>query len=932
MFEITRLLYNTPEGRRPSADAFLQALRQSVARARRLDVPVDTRPAELVPVPLNAELWSSAVFHRKVAPRELVPAIVADRSAALLCLGLAALDDRTLEYFADHPLLLERIYERSAPAFGAFSSSLRIQDNRVVPPGARAPSRGESLGVAPGKVEERQAQGDRDEVTALWEAVIPEKMTRPERFVLQLLELNEGRFFYLYDVIGQLDPPRRAFALGLWMTNAAARTERFKALTAGVGVFRESQLRTLPLGRASYDLSMTLMRIEVGPDGTPLPPASRGLWSRVFGGADLPDDPVRRLRNAEDDPIDAAWLIDTIGSVEVRLRAERLDQLSFGQRVFAGAAETSERGDVLVALRAFSRYRMLLWTFERIGIRAPAAYATAARRAARIGALEGRRGFEAQAQFQGALALLTRMAGVGTLDAPRAQKLIERLMALPTTEDGRFAGAVARWLRDDLAAAIASAPTTEAAVLAAMSGPASDGAIARPVTWEGQGYRLDLGAAERRRLQRVREKQEGVPLDAALDVAAAGRALRAEKLALDDAESIVARLSAVVTDIPRRVGHDGEDSTPTGLTPAPNAADALRKAIDELSRDIRNKDVKKAARMAEALIELGDTLLAEALPSIAYAADVGDPDGAVLLADDVSRRHDFGFGGRDAETRARLPWAVPRADVTPGVPWHITGSLLGLDLGLAPLALRRLNYERVLEAPKLTSNERDAFALSVSLMSPFALHDADRDAIADAFERGRRRVAALATPSDRGRAASRPNDDAAFDRLADELSMEAWRRRAVRWTLAHEANRIESMFSSVEMLVLGGGKTADLDAWGMAMVTLQGCICSRLTPPGRWPNLLGRPQLGLTASAVADLNLHVAIMLKELHLPAALAKVVLSGAMQDFIDEVRPTDDADWLTLSRAARVISRDRIEDYIAAATAAGPLIPDVGLRRQD
>src|SRR5439155_1489999 len=204
------------------------------------------------------------------------------------------------------------------------------------------------------------------------------------------------------------------------------------------------------------------------------------------------------LRNAEDDPIDAAWLIDTIGSVEVRLRAERLDQLSFGQRVFAGAAETSERGDVLVALRAFSRYRMLLWTVERIGIRAP----------------EG-----------------------------------------------------------DSAAA-----------------------IARPVAWEGQGYRLDLGAAERRRLQRVREKQEGVPLDAALDVAAAGRALRAEKLALDDAESIVARLSAVVTDIPRRVGHDGEDSTPTGLTPAPNAADALRKAIDELSRDIRNKDVKKAAR------------------------------------------------------------------------------------------------------------------------------------------------------------------------------------------------------------------------------------------------------------------------------------------------------------------------------------------------
>ena len=41
-----------------------------------------------------------------------------------------------------------------------------------------------------------------------------------------------------------------------------------------------------------------------------------------------------------------------------------------------------------------------------------------------------------------------------------------------------------------------------------------------------------------------------------------------------------------------------------------------------------------------------------------------------------------------------------------------------------------------------------------------------------------------------------------------------------------------------------------------------------------------------------------------MRLPAALAKVVLAGAMQDFIDEVRPTDDADWLTLVRAARAV----------------------------
>ena len=140
---------------------------------------------------------------------------------------------------------------------------------------------------------------------------------------------------------------------------------------------------------------------------------------------------------------------------------------------------------------------------------------------------------------------------------------------------------------------------------------------------------------------------------------------------------------------------------------------------------------------------MSDTLLADVLLSIAYAADVGDPDGTVLLADDVSRRHDFGFGAKDAEQRLRMAWSVPHQDVSPGVPWHVTGSLLGLDIGLAPLALRRLNFERVLEAPKLTSNERDTFAVSVSLLNPFALRDADRDAIADAIARGTRRVVAL---------------------------------------------------------------------------------------------------------------------------------------------------------------------------------------------
>jgi hypothetical protein len=910
VYEVMRLLYNTPEGRRPSADAFLLALRQGIARTARGVPQVDTRPAETVPVPLTTDLWSSAIFRRKVTPRELIPAILADRAAALVCLGLTALDDRTLGYLADHPSLLERIYERSATAFGAFSGSLQIEGNRVVPPGGGRPA------------EAGKAQGESDDATALWEAVVGEKVTRPERFLTQLLELNEGRLAYLYDTIGQLDPPRRAFALGLWM-NAPARMERFRAFVAGVDVYRESHLRTLPFGRASYDLSMTLTRVEVEANGMPREPASRGLWSHVFSSADLPDDGARQLRNAEDGPIDAAWLVAAIGSADVRLRSERLDQIAFGQRVF-GAAGAAERGDLLVALRALSRYRMLMWTLERIGVRTPAVYASAAHHAARLATIDGRRGFDAQAQLQGVLALVARMTAVRTLDAPRAQKLVEQLVAVPLNGNGEYAGAMARWLRDVLIPAIPRAPTDELAVIAAMSGPPSgDGPVARRVSWEGQTYRLDLGAAERQRLQKVREKQEGPSLDVAIELGVAGRALAAETIGQDAALEIAARLTALAADIPRRVGHDAADTAPPGVSPAPNASEAVRKALDELTRNIRAKDLKRAGRMGESLNQLADFLLSETLPSLAYAADVGDPDGAVLLADDVSRRHDFGFGSKDAESRLKSAWAVPRPEVTPGVPWHVNGSLLGLDIALAPLALRRLNFERVLAAPKLTSNERDSFALSVSLLNPFDLRDADRDAIVEAVARGRQRVAALTA----GAAAATSDRDSAFDRVADEISMEGWRRRAVRWMLTREPDGVPGMFSAIELLALGGGRPADFHAWGMSMLTVQGCACSRLTPPGRWPTLLGRPPLGLTASAVADLNLHIAIMLKELRLPAAIAKVVLAGAMQDFIDEAKPSDDADWLTLARTARAFTRERIEDYISAATAGGPLMPDLG-----
>jgi hypothetical protein len=112
----------------------------------------------------------------------------------------------------------------------------------------------------------------------------------------------------------------------------------------------------------------------------------------------------------------------------------------------------------------------------------------------------------------------------------------------------------------------------------------------------------------------------------------------------------------------------------------------------------------------------------------------------------------------------------------------------------------------------------------------------------------------------------------------------------------------------------------------MVALNSTGCACSRFSPPQAWRLFSGRPQIGLMVPAMADLNLRVAMVLHEMHLPSAMLPQVLSFAVQDFVNEVAPTDAYDWWTLARTAQALSRERVEDYVAMAAAVdGPLVPE-------
>jgi hypothetical protein len=880
MVEITRILFDRPTTR-IALPLLPVAAASPTARA-------DTTEAIVVPVPLPASVWSRAIFKRAIGADDLVDAILKDRTAALLCHGLAGMDDETLAFFAEQPLLLSWIAERHAWVVAAFGASLRVEGGRVRTPGG-------------------------DAFTSAWETVVGESVQQPERFLRALLAHGYGRLAYLYDLVGQLDSAHAKFVLGSWIPEGT-RLERFRALAdTFVGAQREWRLDAAPFTRPLHDAGMLLTRLAVEESGRPASPAGRLFWGRVFDGGSLTG-----VTPDTDMVFDAAWIVDAGANGDIFERADRIDQVSYAQRLF-GRAPSSTWPDVLAVLRALPAHRTLLLVLERMGIQSPGVLAAVARKARELPTAGSGSGYWAHAQFQGALAIVDRMAQVGSIDATTAERLVSSLSAVPTASGGRYDGQMVEWLRSELVPRLPQGPDLESRLIAGLSGPPADPSTP-PVEWEGQQYRIDFADAESRRLRLVREKQGSLSLDAALALGDVVRTLGRPGASTRDFQTAAATLGSWSSPFAPRSDR-GVSSAALGSRSPRATGQSVDRLADEVLRLASTRDRTRYDRLAAPAAELVDAAIGETLMSFAYAADLGDPEGAAFLGRNVALRHDFALGQRAIGSRSRSPWSIPRPGVMPGVPWHIEGSLLGLDIALARHTLRRTNLDSLPGAPSLTSNERDSFALSVALLNPRRLRDTERDAIAESMARGRARVAALATGPE------------AADRLSDDLGLDGWRRRSLRWTLAEEPDRFASMFSLTELLRIGGGLTPALEPWGMSALGTLGCVCLRLDQAPNWRLFAGRTQLGLLASVTADLHLHVATVLHDLGIPAALAKVVLGGAVQDFVDEVQPTDPSDWWSLVEAAGRVPRERMEDYVAAAAAVdGPLVPIVEPAGQD
>ena len=818
VLDIVRLVFDAKDGE----DAADTVLRNQLRRILAASPP---GRGETVPLPLDPSIWRDTLLERQTPDGQLIAAILSDRRTALVYHGLAALDDETLGWLGPDRDTL-RYLRHQAGAFAAFGRSVRVNAGRVVVPGG-------------------------PDAEAAWQTLTGADPARPAAFVRRLFK-DGGRLAFMYDTVAHLDPARQRFALGTALP-PASRAERLRAL---LGVFEmgrvEWNVETRPFSRRPLDASLVLALVDVTERGEPRGPMARQIWTRVLHDSDETSfsetAPMGAPSDSDAVPVDAAWLAARISGPLYDTGRHRLDTLLFAQRVF-GDAPPADPALVVTALRGFTAFPALMLTMERIGATSALALVRAARHAADLDAIKSDQEREASIlQFQATMGIVERAQRPGILSREAVEAIVLSLTSLPVTRSEGYDTRLATWIRSDLTPRLgkldldASAPA-EDALLAAMAGSGRARHAVPVIEWEGQRYSVDPPAAELRRLRRVRERQGGSTLDAAL--------------------------AAVLDGKP--AGERGRGKNPR-------------------------------------------VLLTETLVSLFYAAHLGDPEGQALQAGDVARRHTLTtVTGLTGERNANA-WMLPREQFS-AKGWRVGGSLLGLETALGRLAVRRLDSSTMPLEPRLSTNERNTLMLTAALMNPAAVTDATRDEIAAAIARGRARATAL-TP-----------DREEVDRIARAAGLSEWRREALAWALTQDPLTVVSRFSILELFWLGVPRPAvraSLDAWGVAVLTLTGCLCLEMPDAIAWEERTGRPATGQLATRGADVALQVADLLASLHLPASLAPGVVAFAMQDVSDQAQPSHFDDWDDFSRAVRDLSRERLIDYISALAADGPLVP--------
>lgn len=841
-------------------------------------------PAVELPLALASSTWTRVVFDREIPARALFAELLRDPNALLLWHGATALDAPTRRFLEASPDLVRLLHREAAPLFAAYSAHVVVRNGRL------------------------QLDGG-THVQALWEALVDEPVSSPAAFVRRLFTRDGGRLAVFFDLVQALPDPQRRFATGAWIADAGRRLERFRALYDAVARTDGDWTPALaPLKRYPADPWLLLRGLPMAPaaGGNGLAgPQQRRFWARAFEDG-IPDDPVRALRDVDDDgPVDAAWLVERVCNESLDRRPVRFRQVLVLGHTLPVIAPADLPG-ALLAARGLAEFPALLLVLERGDVLTPALATAAVRMAAALQGLGDRnRRAVALAQLQGGVALVDRLVRTGVLSTTSASALLTALMAVPLTQEG-FGAGIAAWLVDRVVPRLpALAEGLDAALADALATRAGDRVR---LSWEGSDYVVDWTGAERERMTRLRAAQGGGSLEGL------ARALQLMRKVGDgtpspakarDEQREIAELEKVLGR-PRGVE---EISEPLELTRV------LPQARRELERVRGPRDGDRVERAVERLRQVVDWLSMQLLISLAYTPYLGDPDGAAARAGDLALRHRFGVHETGESSRRELPWALPVEVDGSG---SVTGAIVGLEHALARLALRRLSTATPPRPTRLTVANLHTLALQAALASPRDVSgQALRDVVA-ALTRGRERVLSARA------------DPAALDVLAAAGQVGGDRRATIAWMAGHEPARVADAFTLAELVRIGEPTAAMPEAFGTPALPFDSRLRLEWRGSEAWEPYSGRPALGLLAAMTVDLPLRIAELTVQAGLPPEVYPGVLAFAAQDLIDNAELASSEDWFGLGRHARGLTRERFEDYVSALAGVGVLTPSDGAPR--
>jgi hypothetical protein len=847
-------------------------------------------PDSTLPLPLPA-FWAGQVFRQRDQPP--IAAFANDVAAAYTYFGLMALDRETLAFLARDDQLVRHLYENAAPVLAAFGRSMRVHAGVVDTPGAN---------TAP-----------------IWEALVGQRTSQPDRFLRELATRDEGWLAFFYDTVDHLDEVHQAAVLGGRLQGRA----RIDFARRVYDAFKEFQstwtIAVQPFHRPDFDPALALTFVDVGRDGTVGPAWWPSLFGKVTGSSSWPDHPDREVQSLEKHPADLAWMLRWLADNREEA-LERFQVLRFAQRSFAGLGP-EHAADMDVALRAFRDLPALSLVLERMGVRSPATQAHVATKLRALTYGGGRDEVEpALAAWQSALGLLEQIQRRRRFPEATLTPLLTSLADAAQAQPGHADGRVAAWLLETLLPALGCDPTDTADPEAA----AVRAFVTRPdespveLTWEGLSYALDWRSPTVASALGVRRAHPGLTLTDLMKLQAIRHEMETGPKTVGAVQALVAPISAIQARL--------AEALPATDGQPPDIVNDLRDVAETLSRVKRPDDVHRASEKLPVVLRAIDAATAAAVPALEYALAVSPTGQPPSLYADLWTRHRIGGRG-DAplkrpgkvvvESWQRIGWHRPSLADETGGGKGLQGALVGLDIALADSQPRALAPFDATSPPDVD----DFFRLvllqglvvgDAALMSEDVGHRA-----ASAIAAGRAKVAAWV---------ARP--PAAEDLRAALLGagVSEWRANLFAWDLARTPALAADHLTMENLFYLG--TTGELPvAFGGSSVPIDGCLCQLRKPRLAVENVLGHWALGLPAAVFSDIRLRLAEHLAAMHLPAALVPAVLPGAVQDFLDHVHQFSPDDWDAPAAWAAHLSQTRVEQYLMGLVSLGVLAPPKG-----